>query len=90
MLDSMLNAISPNTQIFIRSAINACIGTRSCEENRQVLDPFGIGRSNAHSKNLLHILGSHNLRVENTFFQPRPEEYVTYNSILTSSCPPVF
>ncbi len=64
MLDSMLNAISPSTQIIIGSDINARIGTCSCEEHRQVLGSFGIKRNNAHGKNLLHILGSHNLRVE--------------------------
>ena len=42
---------------------------------------FGIDRSNARSENLLHVLGSHNLRVENMFFQHRSEEYVTYTSI---------
>jgi hypothetical protein len=87
MLDSMLNAISPSMQIIIGSGINARIGTRSCEEHRQVLGPFGIKRNNAGSKNLLHILGSHNLHVENTFFQHWPEEYVTYTSIPTSSHP---
>ena len=38
---------------------------------------FGIDRSNARSENLLHVLGSHNLRVENMFFQHQSEEYVT-------------
>jgi hypothetical protein len=87
MLDSMLNAISPSMQIIIGSDINARIGTCSCEEHRQVLGPFGIEKNNVHGKNLLHILGSHNLRVKSTFFQHRPEEYVTYTSIPTSSHP---
>ena len=86
-LDSMLNAINPSTQIIIGSDINARIGTRSCEEHKQVLGPFGIERDNTRGENVLHILGSHNLRVENTFFQHRAEEYVTYTSIPTSCHP---
>jgi len=74
---SMLNAISPSTQIIIGSNINAHIGTRSCEEHKHVLGPFGV----------LHVLGSHNLRVENTFFQHRLEEYATYTSIPTGFHP---
>ena len=80
----MLNAISPSTQIIIGSNINARIDTRSCKEHKQVLGPLRIEIDNGRSKNVLHILGSHNLRVENTFFQHRAEEYVTYTSISTS------
>ncbi len=83
----MLNAISPSTQIIIGSDINAHIGTCSCEEHRQALGPFGIKRNNVRGKNLIHILGSHNLHVENTFFQQQPKEYVTYTSIPISSHP---
>ncbi len=86
-LDSMLNAISPSMQIIKRSNINARIGTRSCKEHKQALGLFGIERDNACGKNVLYILGSHNLRVENTFSQHRAEEYVTYTSIPTSCHP---
>jgi hypothetical protein len=56
MLDPMLNAISPSTQIIIGGNINARIGTCSCKEHKQVLGPFRIARNNACGKNLLHIL----------------------------------
>ena len=67
ILDSMLNSINVNTNIILGGDINARIGTRTCDKHMQVLGPYGIRRSNARGKNLLHVLAGHKLRIENTF-----------------------
>jgi hypothetical protein len=77
----LLNSINPNTQIIIGGDINACTGTRTCDEQKQVLGPYGIPRSNARGENLLHVLAAYNLRIKNTFFNHQEEEYTTYTSI---------
>ena len=87
VLNSMLNSINSNTQIIIGGDINARIGIRTCEEHQHVLGPHGIPRNNACGKNLTHIFASHNLRVENTFFKHRNEDYATYTSIPTNHHP---
>jgi hypothetical protein len=81
LFDLILNAINPNTQIVVGGDINVRRGTRTCDEHKQVLGPHRISRSNTQRKNLLQVLASHNLRVENTFFNQSLEEYVTYTSI---------
>jgi hypothetical protein len=85
--DSMLNSINSNTMVMIGSDINARIGIRTCEEHASMIGPHGIERSNKRGKNLLHILGAHQMRVENTFFQHNQEEYATYSSIPTTLYP---
>ena len=87
MFDSVLADINLNTQIIVGSDINARIGTRTSDEHKQVLGPYGIARSNARGENLVHILGSNEMRVENTFFNHAQEDYVTYNSIPTTFHP---
>ncbi len=90
ILDSMLNSINSNTQIIIGGDINAHIGICTCKKHKHVLGPNGIPRSNARGKNLIHIFAAHNLRVENTFFNHREEDYATYTSIPTEHHPTGF
>ena len=80
-LDSMISTISSSTQIILGSDINARIGIRHCDKHKETLGPHGIQQSNARGENLLQVLTANNLRVENTFFQHRPEEYITYSSL---------
>ena len=87
MLDSMLSTISPTTQIVLGSDINARIGIRNCDEHKETIGPHGIDRSNARGENLLQVLTANKLRVENTFFQHRPNEYATYTSLPTPHHP---
>ncbi len=87
MFDSVLADINLNTQIIVGSDINACIGTRTSDEHNQVLGPYGIARSNTRGENLVHILGSNDVRVGNMFFNHTQEDYVTYTSIPTPSHP---
>jgi hypothetical protein len=41
-LDSMLSTVSPNTQIVMGGDINARIGVRTCDEQKETLGPYGI------------------------------------------------
>ncbi len=76
-----------NTQIIIGRDVNAQMGIRTCNEHMQVLGPYGIPQSNARGKNLIHVLAAHKLRIENTFFNHREEDYTTYASIPTEHHP---
>ena len=87
MSDSVLANINLNTQIIVGSDINARISTRTSEKHKQVLGPYVIARSNSRGENLVHILGSNDMRVENTFFNHTREDYVTYTSIPTTFHP---
>ncbi len=87
MFDSVLADIDLNTQIIVGSDINARIGTRTSDEHNQVLGPYGTARSNTRANNLVHILGSNDLRVKNRFLNHTQEDYVTYTSIPTPSHP---
>ncbi len=64
----MLNSINSNTMVVIGSDINACICVRTCEEHASMIGPHGFDRSNKRGKNLLHILGAHQMRVDNTSY----------------------
>jgi hypothetical protein len=67
--------------------INVRIGTRTSDEHKQVHGPYGIARSNSRGKNLVHILGSKDQRVEKAFSN---YTYVTYTSIHTTFTPTAF
>ena len=67
MFNSVLANIDLNTQIIVGSDKNARIGTWTSDKHKQVLGPYGIARSNTRGKNLVHILGSNNLKVKNMF-----------------------
>jgi hypothetical protein len=87
LFDSMLSSINPNTQIVVGGDINARIGVRTYNKHKEVLGPYGIARSNIRGNNLFHSLAAHTLRVENTFFHHRPEEYATYTSLPSTHHP---
>jgi len=87
MFDSVLADINLNTQDIVGSDMNARIGTRTSDEHKQVLGPYGMARSNTRGENLVHIFGSNDMQVENTFFNHTPEDYVTYTSIPTNFHP---
>ncbi len=87
VFDSILANIDWNTQIFVGLDINARIGTRTSVEHNQVLGPYRIARRNTGGENLVHILGSNDLRIENTFFNHTQEDYITYTSIPTTFHP---
>jgi hypothetical protein len=83
LLDSILSTINPNTQIVMGGNINAIIGVRTCNEQKEILGPYGIARSNACGENLLQVLAAHTLHVENTFFHHRHNKYATNTSLPT-------
>jgi hypothetical protein len=87
LLDSMLSIISPSTQLIMGGNINARIGIHICNEHKETLGPHGITWSNAHGKNLLHVLAAYTLQVENTFFHHQPDKYATYTSLPTTHHP---
>jgi hypothetical protein len=83
----MLNSINSNTTIVVGSDINARIGIKTCPKHPSVIGPHGIEHSNSCGENLLHILGTHQMCIKNTFFRHGPDEYVTYSSIPTNLYP---
>jgi hypothetical protein len=85
--DSMLNSINSNTTIVVGSDISAWIGVMTCPEHASVIGLHGIECSNSRGENLLHILGTHQMHIKNTFFRHDPDEYVTYSSISTNLYP---
>jgi exonuclease III len=87
LLDSILSTINPNTQIVMGGDINARIGVRTCNEQKEILGPYNIARSNAQGENLLQVIAAHTLRVENTFFHHRHNKYATYTSLPTTHHP---
>ncbi len=87
MFDSVLADINLNTQDIVGSDMNARIGTRTSDEHKQVLGPYGIARSNTCSENFVHIFGSNNMQVEKPFFYHTLEDYVTYTSFPTNFHP---
>ena len=87
ILDSMICTISPSTQVILGGDINARIGIRHCNEHKETLGPHGIPRSIVRGEILLQVLTANKLRVENTFFHHRPEDYITYTSLPTPHHP---
>jgi hypothetical protein len=67
-LNSLLQLVPKNSKIIIGADINAKVGKRDCEEFKAVLGPHGPSRRNTRGSNLLSLYLSHELRVENTFF----------------------
>jgi hypothetical protein len=62
LFNYMLSAINPNTQIVVGGDINARIKVRTCDEQRQVLGPYGIKQHNVCGENLLKVLTAHALQ----------------------------
>jgi hypothetical protein len=75
-LQSILYRVPPNAQLIIRANVNAKLGHRNSDELAAVLGPHGPPRCNIRGSNLLALYLSHNLCVENTFFDaPFPCTY---------------
>jgi hypothetical protein len=80
-LDSLLRqiGIDAKTHLIMGADVNARLGKRECAEHSKIIGPHGIDRSNEQGKNLLMLYSTHQLRIENTFFEH--EHYATYISL---------
>ena len=67
-LNSLLQLVPKSSKIIIGADINAKVGKRDCEEFKAVLGPHGPAGRNTRGSNLLSLYLSHELRIENTFF----------------------
>ena len=67
-LNFLMQLVPKNSKIIIGADINAKVGKRDCEEFKAVLGPHGPAIRNTRGSNLLNLYLSHELRVENTFF----------------------
>ena len=67
-LNSLLQLVPNSSKLIIGADINAKVGKRDCEEFKAVLGPHGPDRRNTRGSNLLSLYLSHELRIENTFF----------------------
>ena len=67
-LSLILPKVPQNSNLIIGANINAKVGRQDCEEFRPVLGSYGLQRCNTRGSNLLSLYLSHELHVENTFF----------------------
>jgi len=67
-LNSLLQLVPKHSKIIISADINAKVGKRDCEDFKAVLGPHGPAGRNTRGFNLLSLYVSHELRIENTFF----------------------
>jgi hypothetical protein len=67
-LSSILHKVPLNSNLIISAKINAKVGQQECEEFKPVLGPHGLQRCNTRGFNLLSLYLSHELCIENTFF----------------------
>jgi hypothetical protein len=67
-LHLILAHVHPNAQLIIAASVNAKLGHHNSDEMAAVLGPHGPPCCNVSGSNLLALYLSHNLRVENIFF----------------------
>ena len=73
-LDELLSRAPAASEIIMGADVNSNIGKLdriSSTEFRSVLGPHGLHQRNAKGESLLHVYLGHQLRVMNTFFEPR-------------------
>jgi len=75
-LNSLLQQIPPSSNLI---DINAKVGCRDCEEFKAVLGPHGLPQHNTRGSNLLSLYLSHELRIENTFFDA--PKHMTFTNV---------
>ena len=78
-LTSILQKVPRNSNLIIGADINANVGHRDCDEFKAVLGPHGPSRRNTRGSNLLSLYLSHELRIENTFFEAN--NHTTFTNI---------
>ncbi len=78
-LQLILDCVPPNAQLILGANVNAKLGCHDSNELAAVLGPHGPPRWDVHGSNLLALYLSHNLRVENTFFDA--SFHCTYTNI---------
>jgi hypothetical protein len=90
---TMLNSVTPlipsfiklaldtgaKTQLIMGADVNARLGTRECAGNAKVIGPHGIDQSNEQGQHLLMLYSTHQLLIENTFFEH--DHYTPYVSL---------
>jgi hypothetical protein len=81
-LQSILECVPPHAQLILGADVNAKLRCRDSDELAAALGPHGPPRRNACSSNLLALYHSHNLQVENTFFDT--SFHCTYTNIGTN------
>lgn len=67
-LNSILQQVPQNSNLIIGADINAKVGCQDCDEFKAVLGPHGPPQRNTHGSNLLSLYLSHEIHIENTFF----------------------
>jgi hypothetical protein len=80
-LDSLLRqiGIDAKTHLIMGADVNVRLGKRECAEHSKIIGPHGMDRSNEQGRNLLMLYSTHQLLIENTFFEHK--HYVTYVSL---------
>ena len=81
-LQLILDHVPPNTQLILGANVNAKLGCRNSDELAAVLGSHGPPHCKVCGSNLLALYLSHNLRVENTFFDA--SFHCTYTNIGTN------
>ena len=73
-LSSILNHIPQKSNIILGHDINANTGTNANngQNFKDTIGPFGIENRNKKGTSLLNLLASLNLKVTNSYFNPRP------------------
>jgi exonuclease III len=76
-LNSLLRqiGIDAKTHLIMGADVNVRLGKRECAEHSKIIGPHGIDQSNERGRNLLTLYSTHQLRIENTFFEH--EHYAT-------------
>jgi hypothetical protein len=78
----ILERVPPHAQLILGADVNAKLAFHDSDELAAVLGPHGPPCQNVHGSNLLALYLSHNLRVENTFFDA--SFHCTYTNIGTN------
>ncbi len=85
-------ATGAKTQLIMGADVNARLGTRECADDAEVIGSHGIDQSNEQGQHLLMLYSTHQLLIENTFFEH--DHYAPYVSLpstekkacMTSQC----
>jgi hypothetical protein len=84
-LSLLLNHLPPKSNIILGHDINANVGTNanSGKNFRDTIGPFGIENRNKKVTSLLNLMPSLNLKITNSFFNPRPSRHTTTSTHTT-------
>jgi hypothetical protein len=74
ILNSILTQLPPETNIILRHNINANIGTsaNSGQHLKENIGAYGIENRNKKDTSLINLMASLDMKIPNTYFNPRP------------------